>query len=127
MTYPPIPPMTESSVNDPNCAASSAMRSSCLLNMRPSPANELDHNNAPSQSKSRNCGSLKPAVADSAGAAVFKPGTNLQINSVRKPNLVKVDSVRLTQESGSSAILHRKPSTTDPLRLPKKYQKVSLN
>ena len=39
---------------------------------------------------------------------------------------MNVDSVRRTQESGSSAILHRKLRTTGPLRLPKKYQNVSL-
>ena len=103
------------------------MRSSCLLKSSPSPANALDHSSAPSQSNKRKCGSSIPAVADSAGAAVFKPGTNLQISRVRKPNFVNVDSARRTQESGSSAILQSQFRTMAPLRLPKKYQNVSLN
>ena len=65
-------------------------------------------------------------VAESAGAAVFKPGTNLHTSNVRNPSRVNVVSVRRTHESGSSAILQSQLSTTAPFLLPKQYQNVSL-
>ena len=52
----------------------------------------------------------------SAGAAVFKPGTNLQISRVRAPYLLKVVSVRRTQESGSIEMRQRRLRTMAPRR-----------
>ncbi len=61
----------------------------------------------------------------SAGAAVFSPGTNLQMSRVRAPHFSKRVSVRRTQESGSSAMRQSRLRTTAPRRLPKWYQKMS--
>ena len=81
----------------------------------------------PGKSKSRNSGNSTPTMPASVGAAVFSPGTNLQMSSVRAPYLVKVASVRRTQESGSSAIRHSKFRTTPPRFFPNPYQKVSAS
>src|SRR5271166_1135479 len=95
--------------------------------MKPAPVKALVHSRAPRKSKRRKRWNSTPTMPDKVGAAVLRPGTNLQISSVRGPNLVNVDSVRRTQESGSSAIRQSRFSTTPPRRLPKEYQNVSAH